>query len=99
MNCTIPVAKTKALISFAVTVKLILAFVFSLAKIRFSHDADHTGGFVLELVETHKDRFSHITAQLNVYKLEAFHQFDFCYKEKKNTGTYVDNQKTGTYLR
>ena len=38
---------------------------------------------MLELVETHKDRFSHITAQLNAYKLEAFHQFDFCYKEEK----------------
>ena len=31
-NCTIPVAKTKALISFAVTAKLISAFVFAYAK-------------------------------------------------------------------
>ena len=31
--------KTKALISFAVTAKLICAFVFAMAKIRFSHDA------------------------------------------------------------
>ena len=40
-NCTIRVAKTKELISFAVTAKLICAFVFALAKIRFSHDAAH----------------------------------------------------------
>ena len=35
------VAKTKALISFAVTAKLICVFVFGYAKIRFSHDAAH----------------------------------------------------------
>ena len=41
-DCTIRVAKTKALISFAVTAKLICVFVFAYAKIRFSHDAAHT---------------------------------------------------------
>ena len=35
------VAKTKALISFAVTAKLICVFVFAYAKIWFSHDEDH----------------------------------------------------------
>ena len=35
------VAKTKALISFAVTAKLICVFVFAYAKSRFSHDAAH----------------------------------------------------------
>ena len=35
------VAKTKALISFAVTAKLICAFVFPHAIFRFSHDAAH----------------------------------------------------------
>ena len=34
-------AKTKALISFAVTAKLICVFVYAYAKIRFSHDAAH----------------------------------------------------------
>ena len=34
-------AKTKALISFAVTAKLIWVFVFAYAKSRFSHDAAH----------------------------------------------------------
>ena len=35
------VAKTKALISFAVTAKLICAFVFAYAKSRFSHNEAH----------------------------------------------------------
>ena len=35
------VAKTKALISFTVTAKLICVFVFAYAKIRFSHDEAH----------------------------------------------------------
>ena len=35
------VAKTKALISFAVTAKLICVFVFAYAKSWFSHDAAH----------------------------------------------------------
>ena len=38
-GCTIRVAKTKALISFAVTAKLICVFVFANAKCWFSHDA------------------------------------------------------------
>ena len=41
MDCTIRVAKTKALISFAVTAKLICVFVFAYAKSRFSHNAAH----------------------------------------------------------
>ena len=41
MDCNIRIAKTKALISFAVTVKLICVFVLAYAKIRFSHDAAH----------------------------------------------------------
>ena len=38
-DCTVGVAKTKALISFAATAKLICAFVFVYAKFIFSHDA------------------------------------------------------------
>ena len=41
MDCTNRLAKTKALISFAVTAKLICVFVFAYAKSRFSHDAAH----------------------------------------------------------
>ena len=38
---TIRVAKAKALISFAVTAKLICAFVFAYGRCWFSHDAAH----------------------------------------------------------
>ena len=41
MDCTIREVKTKALISFAVTAKLICVFVFVYAKSRFSHAAAH----------------------------------------------------------
>ena len=41
MDCTIRVAKTKALISFAATAKLICVFVFAYAKSRFSHNEAH----------------------------------------------------------
>ena len=41
MDCTIYVAKTKALISFAVTAKLVCVFVFAYANRWFSHDAAH----------------------------------------------------------
>ena len=40
-NCIIRVAKTKALISFAVTAKLICAFVFAYADCWFSHVMAH----------------------------------------------------------
>ena len=40
-DCTIREAKTKALISFAITAKLICIFAFAYAKCRFSHDAAH----------------------------------------------------------
>ena len=40
-DCTIRVAKTKALISFAVTAKLDLRLCFRICKIRFSHVAAH----------------------------------------------------------
>ena len=39
MKCTICVAKTKALIIFAVTAKLICVFVFAYADCWFSHEA------------------------------------------------------------
>ena len=40
-NCTIRVAKTKTLISFVVTAKLICVFVFAYADCWFSHEAAH----------------------------------------------------------
>ena len=41
MDCTIRVAKTKALIRFAVTAKLMCVFVFVNAKSRVSHNEAH----------------------------------------------------------
>ena len=41
MNCTSCVAKTKALISFVVTAKLICLLVFAYAKTQFSHNEAH----------------------------------------------------------
>ena len=55
-DCTICVAKAKALNSFTVTAKLICDFVFAYAKNRFSHDAaqichkTHIGSFSAETV-------------------------------------------------
>ena len=40
-NCTIRVAKTKALISYAVTAKLICALVFTYADCWFSYEVAH----------------------------------------------------------
>ena len=47
-DCTIYVAKTKALISFAVIAKLICVFVFAYAKCFFSHDAAQMYSIVLK---------------------------------------------------
>ena len=41
MDCTIHIAKTKALISCTVTAQLICVFVFAYAKTRFSHNEAH----------------------------------------------------------
>ena len=41
MNCTIHVVKTKTIISFEVSAKLICVFVFAYADCWFSHEAAH----------------------------------------------------------
>ena len=46
--------KTKALISFAVTAKLICVFVFAYAKIRFSHDKAHINPRFLHILSWKK---------------------------------------------
>ena len=48
MDCSIHVAKTKALISFADTAKLICIFVFAYSIGRFSHNEAHIGSKVLD---------------------------------------------------
>ena len=54
-DCTIYEAKTKALISFAATVKLICIFVFAYAKSRFSHDEAQIMLTYTALVEEEKN--------------------------------------------
>ena len=69
VNCTIYVAKTKALNSFAVTVKLICVFVFAYAKCWFSNDAAQIVGFIRQPLSLHrvvvKCWFSHDAAQIS----------------------------------
>ena len=54
MDCSIRVAKIKALISFAVTAELICVFVFAYAKSRFSHDAAHFSMLSFSTIKTGK---------------------------------------------
>ena len=83
------VQKTKALISFAVTVKLICVFVFAYAKSWFSHDAAH-----LESYELHHEKTSFfayaknksadqlrcaVTAQLSSACVFAIHKIQSIY--------------------
>ena len=56
---TIRVAKTKALISFAVTAKLICVFVFAYAKSQFSHDAAHLFPYIAEPLRFSKHEIVH----------------------------------------
>ena len=49
------VVKTKALISFAVTAKLICAFVFAYADCWFSHVADHLLLHVIQKWKIHEN--------------------------------------------
>ena len=67
MDCTIYVVKTKTLISFAVTAKLICVFVFAYAKSGFSHDAAHICVLViLSTCITFEIEINHLLAWLLV---------------------------------
>ena len=50
-NCTIQIAKTKVLISFAVTAKLICVFVFAYADCWFSHEVNHMTSFYICVID------------------------------------------------
>ena len=70
MDRTIRVGKTKALIIFAVTAKLICTFVFAYAKSRFSHDAAHMLiGISLKQLITFFYKFNYI---LRMYYLKQY---------------------------
>ena len=55
-ECTVHVAKTKALISFAVTAKLICTFVFAYADCWFSHAAAHFTLVLFLLIDVQMNR-------------------------------------------
>ena len=63
-------AKTKALISFAVTAKLICVFVFAYAKSRFSQDAAHIRNVFMpeNALPTAKDSMKEISNSESVRK-------------------------------
>ena len=65
-------AKTKALISFAVTAKLICVFVFAYAKSRFSHDAAH-----IMLKYTRFECLYHVTLWLAHMLVSVVHHLSF----------------------
>ena len=60
MICTISVAKAMALISFAVTAKLICAFVFAYAKYWFPHDTAH---LIVQLIVNSIAQFDDFSGQ------------------------------------
>ena len=76
MNCSIYVAKTKALISCAVTVQLICVFVFAYAKSRFSHD-------VAQLICS-----TSVGPDSSVYEIQLKHLIDPLYTNQHNTSVF-----------
>ena len=53
-NCTVQVGKTKPLITFAITVKMVCTFVFTQVKIQFSYDEAEMQIPVLEQLSTYR---------------------------------------------
>ena len=71
MGHTIRVAKTKALISFVVTAKLICVFFFAFAKIRFSHNEAQKFGsrglsYMEALVIVYAERSRALLTRINI---------------------------------
>ena len=77
MKCTIRVAKTKALISFAVTAKLICVFVFACAKIRFSHNEAHIDMRICARSEQHPKL--RVDSYLHFVSTSIFENFNTLY--------------------
>ena len=71
-NCTIRVAKTKALISFAVTAKLICVFVFAYADCWFSHEMARISLLIPNLVRK-KDWLSQDAVQSLIQNSKLWH--------------------------
>ena len=71
MNCTIRVEKTKALISFAVTAKLICVFVFAYADCWFSCAGAHSYIFLSHLLIAGCDIGVQISVQSKFLSIRA----------------------------
>ena len=91
--------KTKALISFAVTAKLICVFVFAYTKIWFSHDAAHivklgfTAGIIYFSCFCSKER---LWVLVHVVRTAAFYVLS---KNKKKYNFFLsENCPNGYYL-
>ena len=75
--------KTKALIRFAVTAKLICAFVFAYAEIRFSHDAAH---FILKI-----ETFRFIAQVISISS--RLKKNCLCDRENQSTVCFLDRKQ------
>ena len=69
MDCTFCAAKTKALISFTVTAKLICVFVFAYKKIWFSHNEAHIIVAILTLMSRIKNKALKIELISNYFNI------------------------------
>ena len=67
-------AKTKVLISFAVTAKLICTFVFAQAKIQFSHDTAHYQGDLSWHAQVHNQVQWGLISNLLIQSLTHYQQ-------------------------
>ena len=94
MDCTIYVAKTKALISFAVTAKLICVFVFAYAKRWYSHNAAHVVCFryLQERMKQMEEERTMALAAVSKYKV-----FESCCKKTCLRGVRLGPTQTGLY--
>ena len=87
--------KTKALISFAVTAKLICVFVFAYADCWFSHDAAHVSGLVpvtITMVGCSNGKPKSMISQRTDTLLSDYHQMIW-----PNWSTHLN--RNSTYIR
>ena len=94
-DCTIYIAKTKALISFAITAKLICVFVFAYAKSRFSRDEAQVcpvsavgRAFLLAFLDVQKSKKQNTVVQTGEKLFRSsckFHNFFKLFTARKRT--------------
>ena len=85
--------KTKVLISFAVTAKLICVFVFVYVKSRFSHDAAH----ITSLLISSTSKSSILISSIHVF-LSQFYRFPFCLLQHHPLCQFFDYHFFSSYI-